>query len=429
VGWRTFTPRAFGFGAAAVALWIAGLLTGVPELFMLALGALVLPLGAWLVIRFGNYRLASARSVRPLRTSVGGRVAVSVRLDNPSRMDTGVLLLEDQLPYQFGPAARFVVPGIGGGDRETIGYELTALARGRYVIGPLSVRLLDPFGLAQATSELAGTSEVIVHPRVEPLSPSGLGGDFASASAARVRRLFTRGEEFYTTREYRDGDDLRKVHWRSSAKRGELMIRQEEQPWRARALLVVDLRRSAHRGQGEHGSFERAVSAVASMAVRLARSGYELALLTDDGRQVRPPTGTDQAMAILDFLATVEPSSGRSLVPMADQLARLSGEGLLLAVLTMPTSEEAATLARCRLGFGGAMGLLLRPDSWLGLAARDVAAADARAAGAAMMLERAGWRTATTIRTDRLEEPWQRLIAPLGRATPTSPRRSRSPAS
>jgi uncharacterized protein (DUF58 family) len=429
VGWRTFTPRAFGFGAAAVALWLVGLLTGVPELFMLAVAALVLPLGAWLVVRFGRYRLTCTRSVRPLRATVGSRIAATVRLHNPARFETGVLLLEDQLPYQFGPAARFVVPGLAGGDHETLHYELTAMTRGRYTIGPLSVRLLDPFGLAQVISEVAGTSEVIIHPRVEGLSAPGMGGDFASASAARVRRLFTRGDEFYTTREYRDGDDLRKVHWRSSAKRGQLMIRQEEQPWRARALLAVDLRKQAHLGHGDQSSLERAISATASMAVRLARSGYELALLTDGGERVVPPTGMDQADAILDFLATVGPSRGASLVPMADQLARLSGEGMLIAVLTIPDPEEAAVLARARLGFGGALAMLVRADTWTGLAARDLAAGDARAAGAATMLERAGWRTAALNRSDRLEQPWHRLTAPLGRATPTSHRPSPSSAS
>jgi uncharacterized protein (DUF58 family) len=429
VGWRTFTPRAFGFFGAALALWLTGVLTGVPELFMIAMAGLVLPLGAWLVVRFGRYRLACDRTVRPLRATVGSRITATVRLHNPSRFETGVLLLEDRLPYQFGPAARFVVPGVAGGDRETLQYELTAMTRGRYTIGPLSVRLLDPFGLAQVTSEVAGTSEVIVHPRVEGLSAPGMGGDFASASAARVRRLFTRGDEFYTTRDYRDGDDLRKVHWRSSAKRGQLMIRQEEQPWRARALVAVDLRRHAHHGQGEHSSLERTVSAAASMVVRLARSGYELALVTDAGERVQPPTGSDQAAALLDFLATVGPSRGASLVPLASQLGRLSGEGLLLAVLTVPDSDEAGVLARARLGFGGALALLVRADTWLGLSARDLAAGDARAAGAAAMLERAGWRTAAMHRNERLEQPWQRLTAPLGRATPTSRRRSPSSAS
>jgi uncharacterized protein (DUF58 family) len=418
---RAFTPRALGFAAAAVAMYLAGRLTGVSELFMLAVAALALPAGALLVVTWGNYRLASSRSVRPVRTSVGNRIAVTVRVDNPTRLETGVLLLEDRLPYQLGPGARFVVPGIAG--REILHYELRASARGRYTIGPLAVRLADPFGLAQVTSELAGTSDVIVHPRVEALTPPGLGGELASSAATKVRYLFSHGDEFYTTREYRDGDDLRKVHWRSSAKRGQLMIRQEERPWQARAVLAIDLRRAAHRGQGGRASFERTVSAAASIALRLGRSGYELAMVTDDGRRVSPAGVADQATAVLDFLASVEPTTTASLVPMAERLARAAGEGLLVAVVSVPSAEEAAALARCRLGFGGALGLLVRADSWLGLAAREVAAADAQAAGIATLLERAGWRTAMLSRTQPLDDPWRRLTAPLGRTTLTTRRR------
>ena len=176
---KAFTPRAAGFAAAAAALYVAGRLTGVPELFMLAVAALALPLGALAVVTWGNSRLTSSRAVRPVRTSVGNRISVTVRLDNPTRLETGVLLLEDRLPYQLGPGARFVVPGIPGGDRELLNYELRAAARGRYSIGPLAVRLADPFGLAQVTSELAGASDVIVHPRVESLSAPGLGGELA----------------------------------------------------------------------------------------------------------------------------------------------------------------------------------------------------------------------------------------------------------
>src|SRR4029453_11829207 len=100
---KAFTPRAAGFAAAAVALYVAGRLTGVAELYMLAVAALVLPLGALAVVTWGNSRLPSSRSVRPVRTSVGNRIAVTVRLDNPTRLETGVLLLEDRLPYQLGP--------------------------------------------------------------------------------------------------------------------------------------------------------------------------------------------------------------------------------------------------------------------------------------------------------------------------------------
>ena len=93
---------------------MAGRLTGVSELYMLAVAAVVLPVGALAVVTWGNSRLTSSRAVRPVRTSVGNRINVTVRLDNPTRLETGVLLLEDRLPYQLGPGARFVVPGIPG---------------------------------------------------------------------------------------------------------------------------------------------------------------------------------------------------------------------------------------------------------------------------------------------------------------------------
>ncbi len=368
---RVLTPRALGFGAAGLALYLAGRFTGTSELYMLAVAALLLPVGGFLIVRWGTFRLACTRSLRPVRTSVGGRIAVTVRLRNLGRLETGVLLLEDRIPYQLGPPARFVVPGIGGDDRELLNYDLAAGARGRYQIG---------------------------------------------------RHLFSQGDEFYTTRDYRDGDDLRKVHWRSSAKRGQLMIRQEERPWQARALIALDLRRGAHRGQGGQASFERMVSMAASIAVRLGASGYELALITDDGRQVRPVNVGDQATDVLDFLASVESSRSTSLVPLADRLGRTTGEGLLIGLLTVPSAEEAAALARCRLGFAGALGLLLRTDTWVGLASREVAAAEAQAAGIATLLDRAGWRTATITRNDRLDEPWQRLTAPSARAARTTHR-------
>jgi hypothetical protein len=125
---------------------------------------------------------------------------------------------------------------------------------------------------------------------------------------------------------------------------------------------------------------------------------------------------------MLDFLASVEPSRSTSLVPLADRLSRVTGEGLLIGVLTVPSAEEAAALARCRLGFAGALGLLVRADSWVGLAGREVAAAEAHAAGISTLLDRAGWRTATITRNDRLDEPWRRLTAPSGRAAPTTHR-------
>ena len=98
--------------------------------------------------------------------------------------------------------------------------------------------------------------------------------------AARVR---AGSAEDVTVREYRRGDDLRRVHWRSSARTGELMVRREEQPWQSRATLFLDNRTHAHRGHGAASSLEYAVSAAASVALHLAQRGFMVRLVTADG--------------------------------------------------------------------------------------------------------------------------------------------------
>ncbi len=89
------------------------------------------------------------------------------------------------------------------------------------------------------------------------------------------------GDDDVIPRAYRNGDELRRVHWRSTARYGELMVRREEQRWQDRAVLLLDSRRSAHTGSGPSSSFEFAVSAAASVGVHLARQGLDGHLLTD----------------------------------------------------------------------------------------------------------------------------------------------------
>src|SRR5947209_9048920 len=88
------------------------------------------------------------------------------------------------------------------------------------------------------------------------------------------RSIATAGEDDAATREYRLGDDLRRIHWRSTARRGELMVRREEQPWQSRAVLLLDCRQSAHQGDGPLSSFEWSVSAAASIGLHLAHGGF-----------------------------------------------------------------------------------------------------------------------------------------------------------
>src|SRR5207244_11657470 len=142
-------------------------------------------------------------------------------------------------------------------------------------------RRTEPFGLCELIRSFTTVDKLTVIPQIHPLPMVRLVGEYAGTGDSRARSVAVHGEDDAATREYRNGDDLRRVHWRSTARVGELMVRREEQPWESRATVVLDTRTRAHRGEGPTASFEWAVSAIASIAVHLREGGYRLRLVTD----------------------------------------------------------------------------------------------------------------------------------------------------
>ena len=122
--------------------------------------------------------------------------------------------------------------------------------RGRHEIGPLLLRVTDPFGLVEVPRWFRHSDWLTVTPRTVALPPLALGGSRSGVGDNRPRAFASGSAEDVTVREYRRGDDLRRVHWRSSARMGELMVRREEQPWQSRATVYLDNRAAAHRGRG-----------------------------------------------------------------------------------------------------------------------------------------------------------------------------------
>ena len=179
---RTLTTRGRSFVAAGIAALACGLL--IPEPDLLRIGALLvaLPLLSSLGTGRARYRLSCARRVSPARVPVGQPAEMGIRLTNVSRLRTGLLLAEDTLPYALGSKPRFVLDGIGGGNAREFRYQVRSDARGKYVIGPLRVRVADAFGLVEINRAFASTSTLTVTPKIIALArppPSGnwLGGD------------------------------------------------------------------------------------------------------------------------------------------------------------------------------------------------------------------------------------------------------------
>jgi uncharacterized protein (DUF58 family) len=231
-----------------------------------------------------------------------------------------------------------------------------------------------------------------------------------------TRNAAASGEDDVSIREYRRGDDLRRVHWRSTAHRGELMVRRDEQPRQMKASIVLDTRIDGHRGEGPTSSFEWAVSAAASVAVSLAGQRYSVRLLFDEHPEPwTTPFSADSGSQLLDRFAVIQAGASGQLIGAATALAEADGEGLMVAVLGEVDTDLATVLAR--LGRQGSRGiaLLLRTTEWEVLPSRQAVELEAERAQVAAILTSGGWSATECEPTDDPASAWARaLLGPRG---------------
>jgi uncharacterized protein (DUF58 family) len=215
------------------------------------------------------------------------------------------------------------------------------------------------------------------------------------------------GEDDAATREYRHGDDLRRVHWRSTAHVGELMVRREEQPWESHATIVLDTRRAGHLGDGPSSSFEWGVTAAASVAINLRRNGYRIRLVTGPGQDVSASDHGGEG-EILDHLADVRLATTSDVPMLVESVRRKANGGLIVAMLGDMSVGEAAALSTLRTPGTVCIALLVRTSSWLRPPDEVRARLDADHDAAALTLLRTGWRIISVDYGADLADLWTR---------------------
>jgi uncharacterized protein (DUF58 family) len=406
---RGLTTRGRSFLAAGVSVLFAAISLATPDLMRIAVLLIALPLvSAWVVART-RYRLSSSRNLSSARTPAGQESAVTLRLENISRLPTGLLLVEDRVPYVLGSRPRFVLDRIEPRGHSEVTYLVRSDVRGRYQLGPLAIRLTDPFGMCELQRSFAAKDTLVVTPAVHPLPPAQLAGEWTGSGESRARSVASAGEDDAATREYRQGDDLRRVHWRSTARLGQLMVRREEQPWQSRCTILLDTRTVAHTGEGPASSFEWAVSAAASVGVHLVRTGYHVRLLTDTGGNVSSGghenmgVGNDFEGALLDALAVVTSSTNTSCQDAATTLRRGGGDGLLVVILGSMNPEEVRLFSRLRHGSTVAVAVMLDTSTWASASARR---AGYDYDGAVALLRASGWRVVKAHAGETIADVW-----------------------
>ncbi|WP_246210101.1 DUF58 domain-containing protein [Nocardioides piscis] len=298
-----------------------------------------------------------------------------------------------------------MLEGIGHGWHRTAGYQVRSDVRGIYDIGPMTVVATDPFGLVEVGRSFHATAALTVTPRTVTLPGILLGGAWTGSGDNRPRAFTTGSAEDVTVREYRQGDDLRRVHWRSSARTGELMVRREEQPWQSRATVFLDNRLTSHRGQGVASSLEAAVSVAASVAVHLSQHGFAVRLVTATGEEPgtawHSRTSSVNTGPLLEALAVVRAEQAARLD--TTWLAEPGHGGLLIAILGAVTDADVPFFNRLRQHAATSAAIALDVDEW---ATRSGASATA---STAVGLVRSGWRAVSMGPRDSVEGVWQDL--------------------
>lgn len=381
---RTLTLRGTGALLSGLGCLIAANMVGAP--ILLYIGVLLLALTAFsvLVVRVPRRAGTVTRQISTDLLTVSETSRVTLRFTlRALRVPRG--LWRDVLP----PAVTGDSAGEYPSETGQLSYLITGVRRGVWPIGPLVLRTVDPFGLAQREQAFGETRSVTVVPEVFTLAPLtvkvGAAGGTAHTSSSRLGQ----GSDNLSPRRYIPGDSMRRIHWRATAHRGQLMVRQEEEESSPDALVILD--RSAARwarpGDDEDRAFETAVSMCASVAVHLVQEGYGVDVIDSSGTLLGTLRGhEDDRDGLLVALALVGPRGDAR-----DIMTLVGGTppGPLVYITGEIDEEDAA---------------LLRPSR----AAAPMLFATAPQRGAAAAAEQHGWRFARL--GDDVAEAWEDVL-------------------
>ncbi len=350
------TRAGIGLAVVCVACFVLGRLFGTTEMFYLSAICLAALVFAVIYTATAQLDLTVARTANPSRLRAGTPARIDLSLLNLARRRTPVLRVQDHVQNSSG--ASLLLAPIKGRDRSEIAYRLPTRRRGRLDVGPLDLTLGDPLGLTSSTVRASDQVTLMVHAKLIDLGVlHARAGHDPTADQQPIRALASGGDEFFALRPYVVGDELRRVHWRASARTGELVVKQEERPRTGRVTVVLDRRRSVYDEEG----FERAVSAALSALHAGWRGDDALRFLTSASPGFTDIRSRAELDAVDEQLAMVTSTEGASLVRTIDEITRVGRGGTLILVTGIPTEELNAAIEGARRSFGLIHTVLCQP--------------------------------------------------------------------
>jgi uncharacterized protein (DUF58 family) len=360
------TRQGWALAITAVLMIVFGRVLGVLELFLLGSAAGILLVVVVVRAALMRLQVGVRRDVHPPRVHAGSPSRIELEVTNQGTQPTPVLRIVDAVSGTRG--ADLGLAPIFPGGRARAAYRLPTERRGIIGIGPLDVVLNDPFGLTEVRVRGAERTELTVYPRIDPIVglPETSGHDPEAASESPTS-LGQAGEEFFALRPFQIGDELRRVHWPSTARFDELLVRQTELPWQGRATVLLDLRAEVQ----TDASLDLSVSAAASVLTAARRDGDLFRLVCTDGADSGFVPGNAAYSAVLEYLATVPLSRASGLTRILDSLARTSHGGALVVVSGSLGAHDRARIEALRPRFATLTLVLVDRSAWDPRSAED----------------------------------------------------------
>lgn len=312
--------------------------------FSMMAGAFVM--NGWLT--FTYLKGVAVERTLPERVMAGEPFSVEMTLRNgKSWLSAWMMTVKDHVSgrsAKLEPEVAFI--RIPPGDQQRGHYQLVLARRGRYEFGPVFIDTRFPLGLVERGLNLLVPARLSVYPRLGHLQP-GWKRKLLNATEQTSSQIAQGGifaDEFHRLREYRTGDDLRSIHWRTSARRNELMVREHRDSRDRSLLILVDSWLPASGADSASDDFEHALSFAATVCVEAARSSRDSRItLAVKGPALEVWHGGSGGQGIedlLDTLADVSPGADRKLSPLFEATIQ-DRSGLPRILLLTARPEEA----------------------------------------------------------------------------------------
>lgn len=369
----------------AVMMIILGAVVRSNSLIILATMLLVVIPIAWAWNRVSLWRVNYERTLSENRVFVGETVDLNIRLNNRKILPLPWIQIDDRFPLTLPPENKSLAPShipltaylsnhaaLGAFERAHWNFRLPCKQRGYYALGPARIRSGDLFGLFERSRESGRTDRLIVYPRIAPMEDWGLPPKDPIGEVKARLPLFDDATRPRGARDYRPDDAPKHIHWRATARRGELQVKVYDPTISYQWVLFVNIASYKIAWQGvDVELLERVISFAASLAKFAVEQKYAVGLIangtwpeSDQRLKILPSRDPNHLRHVLEALAAISSFVTTPIETlMRQESASLSWGATLVAITGVVTKELLAEMIRLR-RVGRRMALISLDENW-----------------------------------------------------------------